>query len=69
MIRDMLRYRLRSPMPVMEYEVHEDFVSDFAYNEDKFELISTSGDYTLCVYDVRKPTTDIRSDEQSRARI
>ena len=55
---------LRSPMPVMEYEVHEDFVSDFAYNEDKFELISTSGDYTLCVYDIRKPTTDIRSDEQ-----
>ena len=55
---------LRSPMAVMEYEMHEDFISGFAYKEEKFELLSTSGDYTLGVYDVRKPTADVRSDEQ-----
>lgn len=55
---------LRSPMPAMEYEMHEDFVSGLTYNDENFELISTSGDCTLCVYDIRKPTTDIRSDEQ-----
>jgi len=40
--------------PVMEWHIHEDFVSGFAYSPEKNTLLSVSGDATLCAYDMRK---------------
>jgi WD repeat-containing protein 55 len=56
--------------PVMEWHVHEDFVSGLAYNNDRNTLLSTSGDATLAAYDlVKGPGKDgtqgvERSDDQ-----
>ena len=56
--------------PAMEWHVHEDFVSGFAFNEERNTLLSTSGDATLAAYDlVKGPGIDgkqgvERSDDQ-----
>ena len=40
--------------PVMEWHVHEDFVSGFAYSPERNTLLSVSGDCTLAAYDMKK---------------
>ena len=49
--------------PVLEWHLHEDFVSDFAFNNDSSTLVSTSGDCTFCLYDVRNPANHFRSEQ------
>jgi WD40 repeat protein len=39
---------------VMEWHVHEDFISGFAYSPERNALLSVSGDATLVAYDLRK---------------
>lgn len=36
------------------YHKHEDFITEFHYCSDNYTLLSTSGDSTLCTYDIRK---------------
>ena len=63
-----LRYGLmcvyRQSSPVLEYQVHEDFVSGMTYSAENNTLLTVSGDSTLCVYDMRTAKGFIRSDEQ-----
>ena len=40
--------------PIMSWNVHTDFISGFAYNNDRNTLLSTSGDATLTAYDMKK---------------
>jgi len=40
--------------PVLDWHIHEDFISGFAYSPEKNTLLSVSGDATLCAYDMRK---------------
>jgi WD40 repeat protein len=49
---------------VMEWKVHEDFVSAFAFSEEKSTLLSCGGDATLAVYDLRNAKNTSRSDDQ-----
>jgi WD repeat-containing protein 55 len=49
---------------MMSWELHEDFVSGFAYNADAQTLLSVGGDATLCAYDIRKQANANRSDDQ-----
>tara|TARA_B110000090_G_C13322251_1_gene423995 strand:- start:412 stop:1074 length:663 start_codon:yes stop_codon:yes gene_type:complete len=52
---------------VMEWYEHEDFVSAFAYSEERNTLLSTSGDATIAIYDLKKYGKDSgvqRSDDQ-----
>lgn len=49
---------------IMSWRCHEDFVSAFAYSEDKSTLLSAAGDATLVAYDMRKQTNTSRSDDQ-----
>jgi WD40 repeat protein len=49
---------------IMEWNLHEDFVSGFAYNNDAQTLLSVGGDATLCAYDLRKKDNSARSDDQ-----
>ncbi|CAG8442599.1 6764_t:CDS:10 [Ambispora gerdemannii] len=44
----------------MEYSEHEDFISDLAFSAEHKTLVSTSGDGTLSVYDIRRPNLDGR---------
>ena len=46
--------RVGGQSPQMEWHVHEDFISGFAYSHEKHTLLSTSGDATLAAYDLRK---------------
>lgn len=55
---------VRTPHAVMEYELHEDFISSFAYNPDRSTLLSAAGDASLCAYDLRNQANTARSDEQ-----
>ena len=55
---------VRTPHAVMEYELHEDFISSFAYNPDRSTLLSTAGDASMCAYDLRNQANTARSDEQ-----
>lgn len=49
---------------IMEWKLHEDFVSGFAYNNDAQTLLSVGGDATLCAYDLRMKDNSVRSDDQ-----
>jgi WD repeat-containing protein 55 len=49
---------------VMQWHLHEDFISGFAYHADATALISVSGDSTLCMYDFKNKKNHVRSDEQ-----
>jgi WD repeat-containing protein 55 len=49
---------------IMNWKLHEDFVSGFAHNEEKKILLSVAGDATLCAYDLRKQANSFRSDDQ-----
>lgn len=49
---------------VMSWKVHEDYISDLLYIPDSNTLLSTSGDSTLCMYDIRKKNVYEQSDEQ-----
>jgi WD40 repeat protein len=49
----------------MEWKVHEDFVSGLAYNLSTDCLVSTSGDATFAVYDLRNPSQMFRSEQVS----
>ncbi|CAG8817987.1 27663_t:CDS:2, partial [Racocetra persica] len=54
----------RTGNKLMEYSDHADFISDFAFRDDIKTLVSTSGDGTLSVYDIRKPDVVAMSDNQ-----
>ena len=49
---------------VMSWHLHEDFVSGFAFSEEKSTLLSVAGDATLCAYDLRSAANTFRSDDQ-----
>ncbi|CAG8546112.1 5238_t:CDS:2, partial [Acaulospora morrowiae] len=49
---------------LMEYSDHQDFISDFAFRAETKNLIATSGDGTLSVYDIRRPNFIAMSDNQ-----
>lgn len=49
---------------VMQWHLHEDFISGFAFNPEQATLISVSGDSTLCMYDFKSKKNTCRSDEQ-----
>jgi WD40 repeat protein len=49
---------------VLKWKGHEDFISDLFYVDSTNTLFSTSGDSTLCVYDIRNNNKFERSDEQ-----
>ena len=53
-----------SAKEVMAWNLHEDFVSGFAFNADANTLLSVGGDATLCTYDLRKQKNTNRSDDQ-----
>ena len=59
-----LRAGSQEKAAVMQWNLHEDFVSGFAYNPEAGSLISVSGDSTLCMYDLRNKKNHWRSDEQ-----
>ncbi|KAG7531466.1 hypothetical protein FFLO_04326 [Filobasidium floriforme] len=46
----------RQPQMIREYPHHWEYISDFEFLEDKKQLVSTSGDGTLSVIDVRSNT-------------
>ena len=46
---------------VAEWRNHTDFISGFTSTEDGTTLLSTSGDCTLSIYDVRKPGSNASS--------
>ncbi|CAG8454110.1 14633_t:CDS:10 [Ambispora leptoticha] len=48
----------------MEYSEHKDFISDLAFSAEHKTLVSTSGDGTLSVYDIRRPNLLAMSDNQ-----
>ncbi|KAL4251007.1 WD repeat-containing protein WDR55/POC1 [Abortiporus biennis] len=48
----------RKPDPLRAYTHHFDFISDFLWLEDKKQLVTTSGDGTLSVIDVRSKKTE-----------
>ncbi|KAJ8585344.1 WD40 repeat-like protein [Rhizopogon salebrosus TDB-379] len=56
----------RKSDPIRSYNHHFDFISDFLWLDDKKHLISTSGDGTLSVIDVRgkKPEPVAQSEDQ-----
>lgn len=54
---------VRQKKEAMSFSDHEDFVSGFAVREDKRTLVSTSGDGTLCAYNLRKGKLELRSDQ------
>lgn len=56
----------RKSEQICEYTQHFDYISDFLWLEDKRQLISTSGDGTLSVIDVRskKPEPFAHSEDQ-----
>ena len=49
---------------VMQWHLHEDFISGLAFNSGASTLISVSGDSTLAMYDFRNKKITCRSDEQ-----
>jgi len=49
---------------VMEFDLHEDFVSGITFVQEYNTLLTTGGDATLCAYDLRKPNDAARSDDQ-----
>eukprot|EP01041_Mallomonas_annulata_P006385 gene6385-12913_t len=49
---------------VIEYDLHEDFISGMTYVEEYNTLLSVGGDATLCAYDLRKKDSSSRSDDQ-----
>eukprot|EP00607_Mallomonas_marina_P000696 CAMPEP_0182430770 /NCGR_PEP_ID=MMETSP1167-20130531/43205_1 /TAXON_ID=2988 /ORGANISM="Mallomonas Sp, Strain CCMP3275" /LENGTH=328 /DNA_ID=CAMNT_0024616237 /DNA_START=415 /DNA_END=1404 /DNA_ORIENTATION=- len=49
---------------VMQFDLHEDFVSGMTYVDDYNTLLTTGGDATLCAYDLRKKDLSARSDDQ-----
>jgi WD40 repeat protein len=59
-----LRAGSQESAAVMQWHMHEDFVSGFAFNSEASTLISVSGDSTLCMYDFRNKKVHCRSDEQ-----
>jgi WD40 repeat protein len=54
----------RMQKEAQKYHLHEDYISDFAYNEARNTLLSVGGDATLCAYDLRKKNDTSRSDDQ-----
>ncbi|KII91734.1 hypothetical protein PLICRDRAFT_105979 [Plicaturopsis crispa FD-325 SS-3] len=48
----------RKPDALRSYTHHYDFISDFLWLEDKKQLVTTSGDGTLSVIDVRSKKTE-----------
>lgn len=56
----------RKSNPIRGYTHHYDFISDFLWLDDKKQLITTSGDGTLSVIDVRgkKPEPVAQSEDQ-----
>ncbi|CAG8569231.1 6841_t:CDS:10 [Diversispora eburnea] len=54
----------RTGNELMEYSDHQDFISNFAFRTDTKTLITTSGDGTLAVYDIRRPNLVAISDNQ-----
>ena len=56
----------RKPEPIREFKHHLDFISDFSYNTFKKQLVSTSGDATVSVIDIRsnKPKPLAQSEDQ-----
>eukprot|EP00598_Pedospumella_elongata_P002341 CAMPEP_0184973698 /NCGR_PEP_ID=MMETSP1098-20130426/5365_1 /TAXON_ID=89044 /ORGANISM="Spumella elongata, Strain CCAP 955/1" /LENGTH=448 /DNA_ID=CAMNT_0027496169 /DNA_START=46 /DNA_END=1392 /DNA_ORIENTATION=- len=59
-----LRVGSQDKAAVMQWHLHEDFISGFAYNSGASTLISVSGDSTLAMYDFRNKKMTCRSDEQ-----
>mmetsp|Transcript_13995 Transcript_13995/g.30736 ORF Transcript_13995/g.30736 Transcript_13995/m.30736 type:complete len:255 (+) Transcript_13995:120-884(+) len=55
---------LRVGSAVMEWHLHEDFVSGLVFHEEANVLLSVGGDATLCAYDMRQQKKHYRSDEQ-----
>jgi len=56
--------RTKSQDSVMSWDAHTDFVSDFEFVSEKHSLLSSGGDATLCVYDIRKAAHFYKSDDQ-----
>ena len=54
---------IRMKTEINSYHLHEDFVCDFSYDEDRHTLLSVGGDATLCAYDIRA-NEGKRSDDQ-----
>ncbi|KAG8859751.1 WD repeat-containing protein jip5 [Tulasnella sp. 330] len=56
----------RKPAAIRAYTRHFDFISDILFFEDKNHLVTTSGDGTLAVMDVRSPKAEpiAQSDDQ-----
>jgi len=49
---------------VLSWHVQEDFISDLHFVPGSHTLLSSAGDSTLCMYDVRKKSMFQKSDEQ-----
>lgn len=55
---------VRTGTTIVTFRKHNDYVSSFNYTESQHTLISTAGDATLCVYDLRNHQNIVQSDEQ-----
>lgn len=53
-----------SSKEIMMWDAHTDFISDFDYFSETYQVFSTSGDTTLCIYDIRQQEHFFRSDDQ-----
>mmetsp|Transcript_22499 Transcript_22499/g.32854 ORF Transcript_22499/g.32854 Transcript_22499/m.32854 type:complete len:389 (-) Transcript_22499:160-1326(-) len=52
---------VRTNSEVSTFHVQEDYISGFSFNSDASTLLCTSGDATLCAYDIRKRLTKTSS--------
>eukprot|EP01040_Poterioochromonas_malhamensis_P013213 gene13213-14503_t len=51
-------------LDTMTWDAHSDYITDFDYAEDQHTILSTGGDATLCVYDIRNQQHFYKSDDQ-----
>lgn len=55
---------VRTGSEAMEYSDHTDFISDFDYDPNSKTLVASSGQGTISIYDIRKPTMLTMSENQ-----
>jgi WD repeat-containing protein 55 len=60
---------IRSNTETMTFHKQEDFITSFSYYSDQFTLLCTSGDSTLCSYDIRKKISSLNNDANNVIKV
>ncbi|XP_067872029.1 WD repeat-containing protein 55 [Heterodontus francisci] len=55
---------LRKETSFMEMKNHDDYISDIAVDQNKKILLTTSGDGTMCVFNIKRRRFDLQSEFQ-----